>query len=62
MTATGYLIKMSEKISNLKNRFTKRSSYGSDLTFVHGQLLIDVISGEDLPDLEGNKFLIAYFL
>ena len=50
------LIKMSQKLSNLKNRLTKRSTYVSDLTFVHGQLLIDVISGEDLPDLEGNFF------
>ena len=49
---------MSEKFSNLKNRLTKRSSYGSDLTFVHGQLLIEVISGEDLPDLEG-RFSVA---
>ena len=47
---------MSEKFSNLKNRLTKRSTYGSDLTFVHGQLLIDVISGENLPDLEGKFF------
>ena len=32
----------------------KKSSYGNDKTFLHGQLLIEVISAEDLPDLEGT--------
>ena len=32
------------------------SSYGnSNMTFVHGQLLVDVIGARDLPDLEGKK-------
>ena len=33
------------------------SSYGnSNMTFVHGQLLVDVIGARDLPDLEGKKY------
>ena len=33
----------------------KSSAYGSNMTFVHGQLIVDVIGARDLPDLEGKK-------
>ena len=36
-----------------KMSFTKKTSYARGNNFLHGQLLIKIISAENLPDLEG---------
>ena len=38
------------------------SPYGSNMTFVHGQLLVEIIGAKNLPDLEGKKNIILIFI
>ena len=35
---------------------------GNNMTFVHGQLLVEIIGAKNLPDLEGKKNIILIFI